>query len=333
MNPQSAERGARSAETCSNDRSTLGAPRSTLCFDRVSKWYGPVIGLNQVTLELGPGITGLVGVNGSGKSTLMRLAAGLVAPQLGQVRVRGLDPTTPAARQHIGYCPDVDTFYEMTGRGFVLAMARLHGFGRSEAADRTEAVLRRVAMSDQAHRRLAGYSKGMRQRIKLAQALVHDPDVLLLDEPMSGIDPVGRAEMVDLFRGLAQQGMTLLLSSHELEELEKMTDHVAIMARGRLAAVGPVARIRDLLDEHPLAVKVGTEQPRELAGLLLRLDDVVGVEVASGSSLVVKARNPQRLFSELTRLAIEEHMPIEHLETLDDSTQAVLGYLLAGPRH
>jgi ABC-2 type transport system ATP-binding protein len=317
-----------------NDVSSVAAsPRrrvpASILFNRVSKWYGPVIGLNQVSLELGAGITGLVGVNGSGKTTLMRLAAGLVAPHLGQVRICGQDPTSPATRSQIGYCPDVDSFYEeMSGRAFVRSMARLQGFADSEAEERTEEVLRRLSMTDQAHRRLAGYSKGMRQRIKLAQALVHDPQVLLLDEPLSGIDPVGRVEMIDIFCQLARQGKTLLISSHELEELEKMTDHVAIMARGRLAAVGPVARIRDLLDEHPLAVRVGTDQPRELAGALLRLDDVVGIDVAGGTSLVIRARNPQRFFTELTRLVIEEHIQVEHLETLDDSTHAVLGYLL-----
>jgi ABC-2 type transport system ATP-binding protein len=318
------------------DRSALRAPRlevveSVLVFERVSKWYGPVIGVNQVTLELRPGITGLVGANGAGKSTLMRLATGHLKPDLGRVSVRGLDSWSADAKLHVGYCPDVDAFYEdMSGRQFVEAMARLCGYRRTEARRRTGEVLERVGMSDRADRRLRGYSKGMRQRIKLAQALIHDPELLVLDEPLSGIDPIGRQESVTLFRELAEQGKCLLVSSHELEELEKLTDHVAIMARGRIAAVGTVAQIRDLLDDHPLSVRIDSGQPRELAGILLRMPDVAGVDLGEGATLIVRARNPRRFFPEFTRLVLEEGIEVRHLETLDDSTHAVLGYLLGG---
>ena len=341
----SAERGTRNAEppetTPGNEAgpgaiqvlsSAFHAPRSTLLvFDAVSKWYGPVIGVNQVSLGFAEGITGLVGANGAGKSTLMRLATGLLRPDIGAVRVCGRDPWTAAARRHVGYCPDVDAFYEeMSGRQFVGAMARLSGFSRSEAKRRTEEVLLTVGMADRAERKLAGYSKGMRQRIKLAQALIHDPEVLILDEPLAGIDPIGRQEMIALFAGLAQRNKCLLVSSHELEELEKLTEHVAIMARGRVAAVGPVAQIRDLLDDHPLSILIGTDRPRELAGVLLRQADVVGVDVGVGNRLVVRARNPRRFFPDFARLVLEENIPVDHLETLDDSTHAVLGYLLGG---
>src|SRR5262249_11699001 len=211
-----------------------------LLFEHVSKWYGPVIGVNQVTLELRPGITGLVGANGAGKTTLMRLAAGQLRPYLGQVRVCGVEAWHAAARRHVGYSPDVDSFYEeMSGRQFVETMARLCGYPRREARRRTAETLELVGMAGpHAERRVRGYSKGMRQRIKVAQALIHDPEVLLLDEPLSGIDPIGRQEFLSLFRQLAAQGKCLLVSSHELEELEKLTDHVAVMAQGRIAVVG-----------------------------------------------------------------------------------------------
>ncbi len=310
-------------------RAALGQP--VLVFERVSKWYGPVIGVNQVTLELRPGITGLVGANGAGKSTLMRLATGHLKPDLGSVCIRGMAAWSAAAKRHVGYCPDVDAFYEdLSGRQFIEAMARLCGYPRAEARRRTGAVLERVGMGDRAERRLRGYSKGMRQRIKLAQALIHDPELLVLDEPLSGIDPIGRQESVTLFRALAEQGKCLLVSSHELEELEKLTDHVAIMARGRIAAVGTVAQIRDLLDDHPLSVRIDSGQARELAGALLRMPDVVGVDLGDGATLTVKARNPRRFFPEFTRLVLEEGFEVQHLETLDDSTHAVLGYLLGG---
>jgi ABC-2 type transport system ATP-binding protein len=325
-----------------------------LC-ERVSKWYGPVIGVNQVTLELRSGITGLVGANGAGKSTLMRLITGQLRPDLGRVSVRGHDAWGAVAKRHVGYCPEVDAFYEeMSGRQFVTTMARLCGYPAADARRRTEAVLRRVGMADRSDRRLRGYSKGMRQRIKLAQALLHDPPLLLLDEPLSGIDPVGRQEAVALFLELAELDKCLLISSHELEELEKLTDHIAIMARGRIAAVGTVAQIRDRLDDHPLAVRVdiaegaerrGGQDPagppcptrRELAAALLKLPDVVGVEMLDDgdagdgvSRVLVRARNPQRFFRDLARLVLEEWYEVHHLETLDESTRAVLGYLLGG---
>ena len=304
-----------------------------LLFDHVSKWYGPVLGVNQVTLELRPGITGLVGANGAGKTTLMRLATGQLRPELGTVRVLGRNAWHAEAKRHIGYCPDMDSFYEeMSGRQFLESMARLCGFRRREARRRTAQVLERVGMQADAGRRLRGYSKGMRQRIKVAQALIHDPGVLILDEPLGGIDPIGRQEFLTLFRQLAARGKCLLVSSHELEELEKLTDHVAVMARGRIAAVGTLAQIRELLDDHPLAILMASDQPRPLAGALLALPDVVGVELGGRNSLIVRARNPRRFFHDFAGLVLEEHFDIQHLETLDDSAQAILGYLLGGRR-
>ncbi len=312
-----------------------------LC-QRVSKWYGPVIGVNQVTLELRSGITGLVGSNGAGKSTLMRLITGHLRPDIGKVTILGLDAWSSAAKQYVGYCPEVDAFYEeMSGRQFVAALARLSGYSGTEARRLTEEVLDRVGMVDRADRRLRGYSKGMRQRIKLAQALLHDPPLLVLDEPLSGIDPVGRAEMVTLFRELAEQGKCLLISSHELDELEKLTDHVAIMSRGRIAAVDTIGRIRDRLADHPLTVRIDVRKSigrdeRTLGAELLRvLPEVIGVELSETAEeevgrVLVRARNTERFFQDLNRLVLEERGDVVHLETLDDSTQAVLGYLLGG---
>ena len=313
----------------------------------MSKWYGPVIGVNQVTLELRPGVTGLVGSNGAGKSTLMRLITGHLRPDLGTVQVLGRDAWSARAKRHIGYCPEVDAFYEeMSGRQFVETMARLGGYAAADAERRAGAALERVGMAGRAERRLRGYSKGMRQRVKLAQALLHDPALLVLDEPLSGIDPVGRAEFIALFRELAEQGKCLLVSSHELDELQKLTDHVAIMARGRIAAIGSVAQIRDRLDDHPLTVRIDAalgdpekrqDRRRDFAGSLLRLPDVVGVELLEDEPgeegvgrLLVRARNPRTFFRDLTRLVQEERYEIRRLQTLDESAQAVLGYLLGG---
>jgi ABC-2 type transport system ATP-binding protein len=305
-----------------------------LLFDRVSKWYGPVIGVNHITLELRGGITGLVGANGSGKSTLLRLGTGQLRPSVGTVAVRGFPARDWRAKRHVGYCPDVDVFYEdMSGFQFVETMARLCGFTAREARLRAEAVIERVGMAGRCDRCIRGYSKGMRQRIKLAQALLHDPQLLILDEPLSGIDPIGRHDFLDLFLELAEQGKCLLVSSHELEELEKLTDHVAIMAHGRVAAVGTIGQIRDLLDQHPMAIRIDATAPRALAGHLLAMPDVVGVDVAEFAdaevgSLVVRARNPRQFFAEFGRLVIEEAIEVRRLEPLDASASAILGYLL-----
>ena len=336
--------------------SRLAAP--VVVFERVSKWYGPVIGVNQVTLELRPGITGLVGANGAGKSTLLRLAAGQLRPDLGRVEVMGFDAWSAQARLFMGYCPEIDAFYEeMSGRQFVETMARLCGYSRKEAGRRCEDVLTTVGMEDRSTRKLRGYSKGMRQRIKLAQALLHDPTLLILDEPLSGIDPIGRQEIVELFLKLAGLGKCLLVSSHELEELEKLTDHVAIMARGRVAAVGTVASIRDRLDDHPLSVRIELDRPvprrtaqsfhvehsdssadshRDLASRLVRLPMVASVEVletdqgTGRGQLIVQARQPRAFFEALGRIVLEEWYEVRQVQPLDDSTSAVLGILLGG---
>lgn len=305
-------------------------PSPLLQFEQVSKWYGPVLALNQVTLTLTGGITGLVGANGAGKSTLIKLATGQVRPNLGRVSVAGVDAADWRALRRIGYCPDHDAFYEdMTGRQFVREMALLFGFPWSEAKARTEGVLDRVGMFAAADRVVRGYSKGMRQRIKLAQALLHDPGLLILDEPLSGIDPVGRREMLDLFASLAAAGKCLFISSHELEELEKLTDRVAIMARGRVAAVGTLAEIRALLDDRPLSVRVESDRPRELAAAVLEIAEVVGVEVR-GDGLVVRATHPPRFFPKFGALVAKGGFDVTGVEPLDESAHAILGYLLGG---
>ena len=321
---------------------TLGLPRAVdlpraatppvLLFEHVSKWYGPVIGLNQVTLELRSGITGLVGHNGAGKSTLLRLAAGQIRPDLGSVQIAGHHAWTAAAKRHLGYCPEHDTFYEdWSGRRFLEGMAQLCGYKRSEARERCEGTLQLVGMRDRADRPLGGYSKGMRQRIKLAQALLHDPQLLLLDEPLSGIDPIGRRESIALFQKLAECGKCLLISSHELEELEKLTDHVAIMAAGRIAAVGTLPQIRSVLDGHPLTIRIACDQNQQLASALWQLDHIVGIERHNGS-LLVRSRDPRGFFRKVTELAITIPLEIRHLETLDERAHDVLDYLLRGRR-
>lgn len=301
-----------------------------LVFDRVTKFYGSVIGVNDISCRIGSGITGLLGSNGAGKSTLMKLASGQLRPSQGSVQVGGHAAWSTTARRNFGYSPDLNSFFEeMTGREFVYTLAMLSGFSRREARRCTEEALAEVGMSDRARRRLAGCSHGMRQRIKLAQALVHDPPVLLLDEPLSGIDPGGRRELNELFGRLAARGKTILVSSHILVEIEQLADAILMIARGRIVASGTLSQIRGLLDDRPLTVEIATADPRRLAAALVLAPEVRAVEL-SEQGVVARTRHPQRFFSLVGRLAVEHDLDIERLQTLDAGADAVFGYLEQG---
>lgn len=295
----------------------------------VSKWYGPVMGLSDVTLEVKPGITGLVGPNGAGKSTLMKLATGQLRPDVGTVNVCGKPAWSASAKLHLGFCPENDVFYEeMTGRQFVRSMTRLCGYSKREAYSRADAAIDRVGMADRADKKVRGFSKGMRQRVKLAQALVHDPQLLILDEPMNGVDPVGRIELNGLFHQLAESGKALLISSHQLEELEKLTNRLMIIVRGMLIASGTLSEIRETLADIPLSVRLDCDQPRKLAADLLNLPDVLGVELSDVHSVVVRVQHSRRFFSNLGDYLAKESLAVRRMESLDASTQAVLDYVL-----
>jgi ABC-2 type transport system ATP-binding protein len=303
-----------------------------LTFEQVTKFYGAVIGINNVTCRIGPGITGLLGANGAGKSTLIKLASGQLRPSQGKVQIGGHDAWSTAAKHHLGYSPDVNSFYEeMTGREFVYAMARLHGYARREARERTEQVLDEVGMVDRGDRRLAGCSHGMRQRIKLAQALVHDPWLLLLDEPLTGIDPGGRREINELLFRLAGQGKTILVSSHILVEIEQLCHSIVMMSRGRLIASGTLAEVRQLMQHRPLVVEIAAEPVRRLAALLAEYPDVLAVELREGA-LVVKTRNPLDFFGHIGKLVCDEGIAVRRMQTLDAGADAVFDYLQQGKK-
>jgi ABC-2 type transport system ATP-binding protein len=301
-----------------------------LSFDRVTKFYGPVIGVNNISCRIGPGITGLLGANGAGKSTLIKLASGQLRPSQGTVRIGEHDAWSTAAKHHLGYSPDLNSFYEeMTGREFVDTMARLHGFSRSEARRRTDYVLEEVGMADRDRRRLGGCSHGMRQRIKLAQALVHDPWLLLLDEPLAGIDPGGRREINELLLRLAGQGKTILVSSHILVEIEQLSSAIVMMSRGRIVACGTLTEVRSLMEFRPLVVELVAEPARRLAALLAENPDVQSVEVRD-RGVIVRTRNPQRFFAEIGKLVCEHRIDLRRMQTLDAGAEAVFDYLQQG---
>jgi len=297
----------------------------------VSKWYGQVVAVNGMSLGLEPGVTGLLGPNGAGKSTLMKMLTGQIRPSRGRVELLGHVPwNDPDLNRRVGYCPEQDTFYEwMTGRRFVTALLGLAGFERAEARRRAEAALAEVGMTEVGDKKIGGYSKGMRQRIKLAQAIAHDPEVLILDEPVSGLDPVGRRHIIDLVRKWGAQGRTILVSTHILHEVEAMTSAVLLIHHGRLLAEGDVHEIRDLIDEHPRLITMVTPDPRALAARLLTEQDVVSVRFERGSrSITAETVRPDEFYRRLPALVLQEGVEIEEMSSPDDNLQAVFDYLV-----
>ncbi len=303
---------------------------ATIEFKDVSKWYGQVSALTDVTLRCAPGVTGLVGRNGAGKSTLIKLAAGLLRPSTGQVTLCGKPPTERMARAVLGYCPDIDRFYEeMSGRTFVAWMLRLDGLSARAAKVRAGEVLDELGLGDAMHRKIAGYSKGMRQRVKLAQALGKRPQVLLLDEPLTGLDPVARHQVTQVVKTIGQAGVCVLVSSHVLHELQSFAEAgVALIHQGRLLAHGGVAELRAQLEERPHRVRLRSARPRLLAAQLAALDVVASVTIGD-DDVRIETRAVAGAFAELTRLGASADGLITELLPLDDDLEAVFGYLVA----
>jgi ABC-2 type transport system ATP-binding protein len=298
--------------------------------DRCSRWYGEVIGLNDVTCTIGPGITALLGMNGAGKSTMMRLITGQIRPTTGQVLVMGQEPfANPDTYRHLGYCPDIDSFYEhRTGRQFVYFCARMAGFDHEHANFHVSRTLEEVGMSDRADRRIGGYSKGMRQRIKLAQAMLHDPEFILLDEPLNGLDPVGRREFMDMLHRLTEAGKGIIVSSHILFEVEQMTRSILLLHRGRLLASGDLTAIRELLDRHPHRVQIQTPQPREWASALVALPYVLNVQFTR-DGLELQTREPDQFYSALPDIAEAESLKVDSLHSPDNNLESIFKYLVS----
>ncbi len=301
-------------------------------FREVSKWYGNVIGINRLTLSIPIGVTGLLGPNGAGKSTLLQLATGQLYPSQGRVLVLGQEAwNNPALNRFLGLCPEQDAFYEwMTGLEFVRTCARLSGLGRAEALEAAGRALEAVGMTQHRGRAVRGYSKGMRQRTKLAQALVHDPSVIFLDEPLTGTDPVARRDLMDIIHRQAADGKSVLVSSHVLHEVEALTPNIVLMNRGRLVAEGNVRDIRELIDKYPHHIVLVCDDYRKLAGKLLAWDDVEGVKVmAKEGGVMVETHAPDAFYRRLPQLSLEAETPIREVYSEDDNLEAVFKYLVS----
>jgi ABC-2 type transport system ATP-binding protein len=300
-------------------------------FDDVSKFYGEVLGINRVTLTLPPGITSLVGPNGAGKTTLMNLLTGLLQPSRGRLEVLGVPTSEPwRLGRIVGYCPQFDSFPRaITGWGLVEGFLRLHGFDAATSRRLAAEAIERVGMTAAAGRKVAGYSKGMRQRIKLAQAIAHHPRVLVLDEPLNGLDPMARAEVMALFADLARGGLHVLISSHILHEVDKVSDRVVLLDEGYVVAEGAIGGVRGEMEGHPMQVLVRAERAPELAAQLITEPDVVEIRLHDDRrGLLLRTRDAERLFARLQQLVVSGGFAVDAVYPADEDVQAVYDYLI-----
>lgn len=302
-----------------------------IVFEDVSKFYGEVLGVNRVNLSLPPGVTSLVGPNGSGKTTLMNLMTGLVRPTQGRISVLGLTPDQPEDFfRYVGYCTQFDSFPKgVTGYEFIYQLLKLRGITSVEAHRLTVEAIDRVGMGFAASRNVAGYSKGMRQRIRLAQAIAHHPTVLVLDEPLNGLDPMARAESIALFEALGKEGMHVIISSHVLHEVDKISDQVVLMSFGYVVAEGQIHGVRSEVKEHPMQILVRCGNPNLLASRLFRHDHVVEAKLSQdGKGVLVRTRDADEFYLLLNHVVVEEEITVDAVAPADDDVNSVYQYLI-----
>ena len=305
--------------------------RTDIAFDNVSKFYGEVLGVNRVHLSIPPGITSLVGPNGSGKTTLMNLVTGLLQPTEGSIRVLDISPDDPEALfRKVGYCTQYDSFPKgATGRSFIDGYLRVHGMDGAGARKTTERALERVGLVDAAGRKVAAYSKGMRQRIKLGQAIAHEPEVLVLDEPLNGLDPMARAEMISLFQELAGAGHHLIISSHILHEVDLISDQVILLNEGYVVAEGNIRGVRSEMEDRPLQIMIRCDNPSTVASQVFGLDSVVEARIHDdGGGLMVSTKDASGFFLRFNKVVLDCNIRIESVAPADEDVHAVYEYLI-----
>jgi len=301
-----------------------------ITFDNVSRFYGEVLGVNRVTLSIPPGITSLVGPNGSGKTTLLNLMAGLIHPTEGTIHVLGIEPRDPRKMfRVVGYSTQFDSFPRgTTGRQFIYSFLRLFGYPSAKASTLTAEALDSVHLTDAADRKIAGYSKGMRQRVKLAQAIAHDPQVLVLDEPLNGLDPLVRAETLSLFRKFASQGRHVFVSTHILHEVDMISDQFILMSNGYVVAEGQIQDVRSEIRDHPMQVTIRCKQPNALASRVFEMEHVVEVRLhPDGKGVLVLTCAADLFYRRLNHIAMED-FGIESIAPADDTVKSVYEYLI-----
>lgn len=333
MTPTITSPSATPSSSVSKTAETTPQPSSDklIVFEGVSKFYGDILGVNRVNLQIAPGITSLVGPNGSGKTTLMNLMTGLLRPTRGRISVLGISPDEPEVLfQKLGYCSQFDSFPRgATAREFIEFYLRVHGYTQDETAELTRQALERVSMLEAADRKISSFSKGMRQRVRLAQSIAHNPSVLVLDEPLNGLDPMARAEIIRLFQDLADAGMYLVISSHILHEVDMMSDSVVLMHNGYIVAEGEVHGVRDEIAEHPIQILIRCDRPQALAARLFDHEHIIEARIHEDrKGLFVKTRHPDEFYLLLNKVITELSLQVESVAPVDDDLNAVYQYLI-----
>ncbi|HEX7962472.1 MAG TPA: ABC transporter ATP-binding protein [Terriglobales bacterium] len=302
-----------------------------IVLQNVSRFYGEVLGVNRVNLSLPPGVTSLVGPNGSGKTTLMNLITGLIRPTQGYISVLGIPPDKPEELfRHVGYCTQFDSFPRgVTGFDFVFQSLLLRGLSSPEARKLAWEAIDRVNLADAANRKVAGYSKGMRQRIRLGQSIAHHPTVLVLDEPLNGLDPMARAESMALFEALGKEGLHVIISSHILHEVDKISDQVVLMSYGYVVAEGRIHGVRSEVKDHPMQILVRCSRPGILASRVFAQDHVVEAKVNSdGKGVLIRTRDADQFYLLLNRIVAEESIALEAVAPADEDVNSLYQYLI-----
>ena len=305
--------------------------QTQITFANVSRFYGEVLGINNVSLSIPPGITSLVGPNGSGKTTLMNLMTGLIRPTQGEISVLGVAPHHPERLcRMVGYCAQFDAFPKgLTGHQFIYWFLRMHGMSHAECQEKTAAALERVSMTPAAQRHVGAYSKGMRQRIKLAQAIAHDPQVLVLDEPLNGLDPMARAETIALFREWGAKGRHVLVSSHILHEVDQISDQVILLSQGYVVAEGQIQGVRSEVKEQPMQILVRCDNPGGLAARLFQDRHMVEAKISNDrKGLLLRTTDADSFYLLLNHVVLESGLEVESVAPADDDVNSVYQYLI-----
>ena len=305
-----------------------------ILLENVSKTYGRIHALTGITLSLTGGVTGILGMNGAGKSTLFKILMGKIKPSSGQVRLFGTNPwKNPAPYSRVGFVPEHEKMYDwMTAHDFISTFARLNGLTRAEAKVEADRVLDFVGLLDVAHKQIGRFSKGMRQRTKIAHALVNDPELIILDEPLQGCDPLARTTIMNVIRELGRMGRTVIVSSHILHEIERITEQIVILHYGRLLALGNLHAIRERLDQIPHRIDIGTDDPKSLAKSIIDIDSVHGIFFPHGENLSIQTHDLGNFHAKLPQAILDSGQKVESIDNPDDDLESILGYLTGGGR-
>ncbi len=305
--------------------------KTVLKTEKLSKWYGNIQGISEISLQISPGIQGLLGPNGAGKSTFLKIASGQLKQNLGEITIFGEKVyNNPSLFSRIGFCPEHDSFYrEVTGWEFMIFLAKLHGFKGKKAVDMAGVALERVGMEENAKKLISAFSLGMRQRLKVATSIIHNPDLLILDEPLRGVDPLWRVKIIKLVKEFEKEGKTVIVSSHILPEVEAMTNNITLIHQGKIFAHGDIQEIRGLIDTHPHQVSIRCNKPRTAAEKLIHYDFVLNVRLDDEENrIVVETKNRENFFDSLMRIITENELEVDEMTSPDDNLQAVFDYLI-----